>query len=196
MVSANSAKVTDPKRTYALAAAWGLAEATLFFIVPDVLLSWVAMKNLRRALIACAWVLLGALIGGCIVWIIGANDPGPTRAVFDVIPAISELMISDVREQLDSRGIVALFVGPLIGTPYKIYALEAAGAGFGLLIFLLISIPARLMRFLVVTLFAAAASRVLRRFVSMRVLQVLHAVMWISFYAWYFHVMANYGLSQ
>ena len=48
-------------------------------------------------------------------------------------------MIAAVREQLDSRGIFALFVGPLVGTPYKIYALEAAGAGFGLLMFLAVT---------------------------------------------------------
>jgi hypothetical protein len=80
----------------------------------------------------------------------------------------------------------------LVGTPYKIYALQAAGAGFGLLIFLLVSIPARLMRFVIVTTLAAGGSRVLRKFVGIRVLQLMHIVVWTSFYAWYFHVMGVY----
>lgn len=180
------------KRIYALAAAWGIAEATLFFIVPDVLLSWIAIHDLRRALRACAWALAGALVGGCIIWILGYLDPQPVREIFGLVPGISEQMIADVRQQLDSRGLMALFIGPLIGTPYKIYAVEAAGAGFGLLVFLLVSIPARLMRFLVVTLVAGFASHVLRRFVTTRVLLSLHVILWVGFYAWYFSVMGVY----
>ena len=91
--------------------------------------------------------------------------------------------------QLDNRGLVALFVGPLIGTPYKIYALQAALLGYGLLIFLLISIPARMMRFAVVTIVSAVASRYLGKFVGLRTLQILHVTLWIVFYAWYFSVM-------
>ena len=48
----------------ALAAIWGAAEATLFFIVPDVFLSWLALSDRRQALIACLYALLGALVGG------------------------------------------------------------------------------------------------------------------------------------
>ncbi len=39
-----------------------------------------------------------------------------------------------------------LFLGPLGGLAYKIYAVEAAHLGYGLAIFLLISLPARLTR--------------------------------------------------
>ena len=100
-------------------------------------------------------------------------------------------MIADVASQLDTRGITALFVGPLIGTPYKIYALEAAGAGFGLLIFLLVSIPARMMRFVIVSSVAALASHYLNKVVSMRVILGLHVALWIGFYAFYFSVMPS-----
>ena len=162
----------DPaKRTYALAGAWGLAESTLFFIVPDVHLSWVALKSYRRAMIACAWATTAALLGGAIIWWLGATRPDSVRAVFDWIPAIGPAMIDDVANQLDSRGINALFIGPLIGTPYKIYALEAAAAGFGMPVFLLVSIPARMMRFVVVTSIAALAGRYLQRVLSIRVLE-------------------------
>lgn len=184
--------MTAGRRLYALAAGWGLAEATLFFVVPDVLLSWAAIHNWKRAVRACAWSLAGALVGGSIIWILGYLNPGPVREVFNLVPAINEQMIADVRQQLDSRGLIALFIGPLIGTPYKIYALEAAGAGLGLLVFLLVSIPARLMRFLVVTLVAGFASHILSRFVTTRVLLSLHVILWVAFYAWYFRVMGVY----
>ena len=114
------------------------------------------------------------------------------RAILESIPAINAEMIADVQGQLDSRGLLALFIGPLIGTPYKIYALESAGAGYGLLIFLLISIPARLMRFVIVTSVSAAGSYLLGKIVSVSVLRLLHVVVWMSFYAWYFYVMGVY----
>ena len=43
----------------------GLAEATLFFIVPDVLLSYIGRDNLRKGLVACLYSLMGAMIGCC-----------------------------------------------------------------------------------------------------------------------------------
>lgn len=186
------AESTNDKRTYWLAASWGVAEATLLFIVPDVLLSWVAIQHYRRAMWACAWATIGALVGGLVIWWIGAVNPEPVRAIFESIPAINEQMIANVQDQLGDRGLLALFIGPLIGTPYKIYALEAAGAGYGLLIFLLISIPARLMRFVIVTTVSAAGSYVLGKVMSIGVLRLLHVVVWTSFYAWYFHVMGVY----
>jgi hypothetical protein len=58
-----------------LAAAWGLAEATLFFLVPDILITWVALTSLRRALLSSLWVLAGALAGGCLMHLSGASRP-------------------------------------------------------------------------------------------------------------------------
>ena len=51
-------------RANAIASLWGFAEATVFFIVPDVLLSWLALRSPKSGLIACLFALLGALIGG------------------------------------------------------------------------------------------------------------------------------------
>ena len=42
------------------AALWGVAEATLFFVVPDVLVGWIALRGPRRTLV----VWLGATAGG------------------------------------------------------------------------------------------------------------------------------------
>ena len=180
-------------RTNALAALWGLAEATLFFIVPDVLLSWIALRSFKQAMWACAWALLGALVGGALIWYVGLVNADPLREVFTSIPAINEGMLSDVRDQLQNSGLVALFIGPLVGTPYKLYALEAAQLGYGLFVFLLVSIPARLMRFVIVTIVSAAACRALNRFVGVRTLQLLHVSVWVAFYSWYFYVMSSSG---
>lgn len=178
----------------ALAALWGLAEATVFFIVPDVLLSWLALRGLRTALLACLFALCGALIGGTAIWIIAQQDPELVRGVFLHIPAIDSEMLDGVQAQLTATGLIALFVGPLIGTPYKIYALEAAVLQLGYLPFLLISIPARLIRFVLVTSIVAALNRSLTRRLSLRQRQGLLLACWTGFYAWYFHVMGTADL--
>ena len=179
------------RRTHVGAAIWGLAEATVFYIVPDVLLSWVALKEPRKAFIACVWTLAGALIGGVFIWYLGALNPEPIRALFTFIPAINAPLIVEVQLQLKNSGLVALFIGPMIGTPYKIYALEAGHIGYGLLPFLLVSIPARLMRFVIVTAVAAAAGHYLKKIVKIGVIRILHVVVWTAFYVFYFFVMSE-----
>lgn len=187
----NSPRQAKTTWSNALATVWGLAEATVFVIVPDVLLTWLALRGYRNALGACLFALGGALAGGTVIWIFGRSDPGQLRTLFAALPAISEGMIAEVRSQLVDGGLMALFVGPLTGTPYKVYALEAANLGYSLSSLLLISIPARLVRFVVVTVAAASMSQLLRRKLSLRHMQLAHMLCWIAFYAWYFSVMGD-----
>ena len=180
-----------PSRTNALASFWGLAEATVFFIVPDVQLSWLALRSPKTGLVACLFALLGALIGGSVMWMWGRSDPDTARAVVESLPAISSAMTAGVRQQLTDSGVAALFLGPLGGVAYKIYAVEAAHLGYGLAIFLLVSLPARLTRFVLVTSIAGAVSWTLRKRVSLRAVRSIHVAFWIVFYAWFFTVMAD-----
>lgn len=178
-------------RANAIASLWGFAEATVFFIVPDVLLSWLALRSPKSGLIACLFALLGALVGGTVMWLWGRVDPDSARAIFELLPAMGGASIANVQMQLADSGISALFLGPLGGTPYKIYAVEAANLGFGLAIFLAVSIPSRLTRFLLVTIVSGVASQVLRRRFSLRTVQMIHVGCWAVFYVWFFAVMAE-----
>lgn len=178
-------------RTRALAALWGFAEATVFFIVPDVLLTWIALQSYKRAFTACLWALAGALLGGCVIWFIGSNDPDPARALFSSLPGIDTGMIVHVKSQVEKEGLIALFVGPFIGTPYKLYAVEAGNLGIGLAAFVLISIPARLMRFAFAVIFAGVVSHFLRKRFQLSVVRTVHVVAWVVFYAWYFYAMSQ-----
>ena len=142
-----------------VAALWGFAEATLFVIVPDVLLTMMAVSSLRRALIACLFALLGALAGGALMYQWGARDRETALATLDRLPAIGPDMIREVAAELRTHGLFALFFGPMKGVPYKIYAAQASAHGIGLGSFLLVSIPARLIRFGLLTLVAGMISR-------------------------------------
>jgi membrane protein YqaA with SNARE-associated domain len=164
---------------------WGFAEATFFFIVPDVLLSWVAVDKPRAALSACLWATLGALIGGTLMFAWGATALNRASAALDSVPAISQEMCDSVAEQIRTRGAAALFLGPLTGTPYKIYAVQAGGDQIGLLPFLLISVPARLGRFALITGVTVLICRAFPR-MTLFIRRSIHAVVWTIFYTWYF----------
>jgi membrane protein YqaA with SNARE-associated domain len=181
-------ELSDTKRgwgPHAVAAAWGFGEATLFFFVPDVVLTWFALDHPRRtAYAACAWAVAGALLGGTAMYAWGATDFPAAAGALDAVPAVSAIDVVEVREELDTGGLAALFLGPLTAKPYKIYAVQSGATGLSLLAFLLISIPARGIRFVLLTAFARAVVHITpaRRW-SLGVHRAIHATLWVAFYA-------------
>lgn len=174
--------MTSSGRRGAAAFLWGLAEATLFFIVPDLLVSAVALERLRAALVACAWATAGALAGGVLMYAWGALAPAEAWSALDRVPGIGPAMQEGVRAALAEHGLAALFLGPLTGTPYKLYAVAAGQQGLSLAAFLLVSVPARALRFVLLALLTRAIAQLLP---ERRRLPVL-AVCWLVFYLGYF----------
>lgn len=168
------------------AAFWGFAEATLFFIVPDVYLSAVGLRDLRKALWACLYALAGALVGGFVMYHWGASDNAGALEVLHRIPAISDKMSLWVKTDLAEKGVWAVFLGPLFGVPYKLFAAQAASSGLGLIPFLLISVPARLIRFVVVTLLVRFLVDRLVKSPSLSRKLIVHVAGWSCFYLFYF----------
>ena len=172
-----------------IAGLWGFAEATLFFLVPDIWLTALAVRRgLKPALLACQAALAGALLGGLAMYGWGAANPEAAREMLDWVPAIDTATIGQVRTALSNDGVAAVFLGPLLGVPYKIYAVEAAGAGIGLAVFLAVSVPARLLRFLVLTVVAWAISAALAGRTGPRIRTSLLVGVWAAFYIAYFTV--------
>ncbi len=173
-----------------IAGIWGFAEATLFFIVPDVWLTLIAVRRgLMPAFVACGWALAGALAGGLAMYSWGAFDPATARDVLETIPAIDRDMIDGVRSALRDDGVAAVFFGPLQGVPYKIYAVEGSAAGVGLAAFLAVSVPARLLRFVLLAVVANVVSRWVLGRTGPRLRAGVLLAAWAVFYAIYFSVM-------
>lgn len=172
----------------ALAFGWGLAEATFFFIVPDVLLTLIASRSLKPALKASVAALLGAMAGGALMYAFGARDPDGTRVFLDHVPAISPALVTRVTEQASESGLLAVLIGPLKGIPYKIYAVEWGARGGSFILFLLISIPARSIRFLLASLAARGIARVIQPLTDHReIIEVsILTLIWVAFYSFYF----------
>lgn len=175
----------------ALAAAlWGFAEATLFFIVPDVLLTFVTLRRgLRRALATCVWAAAGAVLGGAAMYAWAATDPDAALAAVGAMPAISADLIESVRQDLAAEGPATLFAAGVTGVPYKIYAAAAPGVGLHPAIFLIVSFAARMVRFALAVLVTGGLDRLLSRWVPKRGRLVLLAGVWLVFYAGYFSLM-------
>jgi membrane protein YqaA with SNARE-associated domain len=176
------------RAAFVLALAWGLAEATFFFIVPDVLLTLIACRALKPALKATTLALLGALLGGALMYAIGRRDPVNARAFLDHIPAISPALVSRVSSQIGENGLWAVLLGPMKGIPYKIYAVEWGSREGSLITFMLISIPARYIRFFLAAVFARGIARLIEPLTHHRaaIEVMILAVIWIGFYVFYF----------
>lgn len=171
---------------------WGFAEATLFFFVPDVLLSYVGLKRgMKAAARASLIAALGAGVGGVIMYLWASANFGAAREAVLAVPAIGEVMAARAEAAMAENWFLATLLGPLSSTPFKLYAILAPAAGAPLPLFALAAIAARLPRFLVVSLGAALIGRALSRWLSERQLLWLLIGAWLLFYALFFALMPN-----
>ena len=167
----------------ALVFLWGFAEGTLFFILPDVPLSLAAMFRPRRALLHVAAIVAGAVLAGAVMFNWSAHGPTARRTVAHV-PLVTPAMFERAESDYRQFGVWAASNGPTRGIPYKVYAVEAPEHS-SLWPFLLVTIPARLWRLLVVWLGFAGAGVLLRRLGHASIAPVVHALFWIATYAVY-----------
>ena len=172
----------------AIALGWGFAEATLFFVVPDVWIGLLALVSWRAGLRAVAWTVIGALIGGALIYAVGAGfAPDRSAHLLAAVPAISPAMIAQVETEMRQRGPASMLLGPLRGTPYKIYARTAGVQDQSLAAVLLWTIPARAARFLLIAGLAALWAHLIRRLTPRPIwLLAPYLLAWTLFYAWYF----------
>lgn len=168
---------------------WGFAEATLFFIVPDVWVSFVALRGDWRWVRAALIAGLGAVLGGSVMYGWGRMDPNGVLRVVEHTPPVSWEMISDVDAQISQWGWGAMVIGAFTGRPYKVYASMAGVKGLNPIGFLVATYPARLLRFLIVGGGVVLLVRGLHRWIDYRRRVGIHIVGWLIFYTWFFWVM-------
>ena len=172
-----------------LAFTWGLAEGTLFFIVPDVIVTLAAMFRPRRALLHASAAVGGALLAGALMYGWASAAPASARAAVDTVPFVSTEMFATVQQDFEAEGLWAVFKGPRLGIPYKVYAVQAPGR-LPLATFLLATAPARFERFILTWAGFAVLGLLMKRVIQARprALAGVHAVLWTAFYAYYWAV--------
>jgi hypothetical protein len=170
-----------------IVAGWSAAEAAIFFIVADVPISWIAVRSgTRAAALAAIIASLASVVGTGFVLAWASRDPGGAAAFMASLPAIDEELIGRAASAYHD-GPIAVLAGSFSGTPFKLYALEAArDGGYGLL---LLAPLLRLPRFLGVALFVGGLSSLLPSRLALRQRLILLTVCWLAFYVFYFSVM-------
>ena len=169
---------------------WGFAEATLFFIIPDVIIAWAALSSWRSGLRMLLAALVGALAGGLVLYGAATARPGAVLAAVESVPFIHPAMIDKVADRYRDLGASAILRAPGNGIPYKVYAALAppvTGPGS----FALLSIPARLERFLPAWLIFTAVGRGLRRTMAAHPRQtaLVFAAVWAIGYTVYWSLI-------
>lgn len=171
---------------------WGVAEATLFFFVPDVLLSYIGLKRgVKAAARASIIAAIGASVGGIIMFLWATQNFGAAREAVLAVPSISDTMAARAQAAMEENWFVATLLGPLSSTPFKLYAILAPAAGAPLPAFALASVAARLPRFLIVSIGASLISRGLSRWLSEKQRLWVLIGAWLLFYAVFFTLMPN-----
>lgn len=175
-------------RSWSLAALiWGAAEGFLFFIVPDVLIGWVALRHgFRAGAVACVLAAVGAGIGGAAMYGWSVRDPSAALNAVAAVPAVSTPMIVHASVAMDREGwFAAAFKGPVTSTPYKVYALLAPSKGATVWGFALGALPIRLPRFLLAAVAFAAIRWLARGRIDDRWLITGFTAWWVLFYVWF-----------
>jgi membrane protein YqaA with SNARE-associated domain len=163
---------------------WGVAEATLFFVVPDVWISHIAIRHgLRKGLASSVGALAGAMVGGVVMYCWGMRDGDGAMSIILRLPAIDRMMITEVDNEVQRRGAAALLLGPLRGRPYKLYAVAAGHRSEPLAQLLLWSVPGRLVRFALTAVGGAGARRMLRDRLDQRGRTMASWLAWTGIYA-------------
>lgn len=178
-----------------LAFLWGVAEACLFFVVPDVPVSLIALAcGWRAGLRAAVAAAAGAMLGGTALALFASQAPETAIALVDAVPAIPTAMIARMQAMMAGTDSAAGLAGVLIwaslsGIPYKIAAASAPGLGIPVWELALLTPLVRLPRFVAL----AAAGAILHALTPampgwmqpVRVRLLLAALGWSAFYGAY-----------
>jgi membrane protein YqaA with SNARE-associated domain len=174
-----------------LAFFWGFAEGTFFFVVPDVAISLAAMLEPRRVWRHILAAIAGSVVAGMVLFSWSARDPEGAHKAVAQVPFVTARMFVHVQTDFRVHGMTAIFLGPMSGLPYKLYAVEAPDF-VGRNAFLLSTVPARAVRFLIVWGGFGVAGIFLRKSRKWTASQLttLHGSCWALFYAFYWGMIA------
>lgn len=139
----------------AVAFAWGLLEALVVPIVPDVGVAIMVIAAPARALPIAAAATAGSVVGGLLAYLVGATLGPPPMLL------VTDRMVTAVQGWLHAEGAAALWRQPLGGVPFKVFAYLGGTAGAPATAFLATSAAARGARILAAALVSAGLGRLL-----------------------------------
>jgi hypothetical protein len=170
-----------------LIGAWGMAEAIVFPVVPDVALYLLALAAPKHAARLFAAAIVGALLGSAVLAGLTTVDADAARSLVLAIPGIGPQMLQ-AAERAFAGGDVLGFVGFGPGTPVKVYIVAWVLAGGSPLLLAVGVIVNRLTRMgpgvLVTAIIGWLAPGFLRRHEGL--VLAVYVGLWVLTYALYF----------
>ncbi len=131
---------------------WAALEAIVWFVIPEFLLLLVIFMKVERKFDLVRYDILGTVAGTIVAWWLRFGDDQLLK-----VPYIYQPMIDQVRTWYDAHGILGLAFQPFSGVPYKVFTHIAPEYGFPLLLFIVVALAARMVRYLVIYQAAKAA---------------------------------------
>lgn len=172
---------------------WGLAEGTVFFIVPDVYISLAALFALRAGALAWLCSIAGSLAGVIVIYLLVAILRVDYLEFLGLIPGISGRLVEGVQASVAAGGLPYTPFLVSGGVPLKVYLAAAFSLRLSLGTVLIWTVFARIARiaptFLVVAVIRLLFARRIDRH-SGRWLAVW-GIFWLGFYLFYFLRMAG-----
>ncbi|MGE5086108.1 MAG: hypothetical protein ACM3MG_07370 [Bacillota bacterium] len=172
---------------------WGLMEGLWFFIIPDIFLSYIAIKGFKRALAATASAVVGSMVAAGLLY--GLKSSGlleNLRQFWIHLPGYYPKMFDVAQRHLGEFHGQGLLQGPQSGIPYRFYVFEAALSNISLSDILFWTPAARLERILLAPMVVLGLRFVLNKLRSKfpriktnLILYVGITLYWIGIYVWY-----------
>lgn len=170
----------------ALAGAWGLAEGTLFFVVPDVPIGWIALRRPRQLVAAWLAATGGGVAGAALIHLAVRHGWEPD-SLFGALPGTRPGDLERVRDAVAQDVTRAFALGAVSGVPLKVYVAAAARQGVPLWRVLGLTAINRAPRIGLFGLVLAVAGALVpdRWRPSPRTLAIAYGLGWVAFYTWY-----------
>jgi hypothetical protein len=137
-----------------------------------------------------AAAVVGALVGGSVMYSLAMKDLSAVNLFLTRIPLIDAGMVADIANKMQADGLITMVNGPLRGVPYKIYAVQAGGQSLPYLVFLFMTVLARLERLLPVTLLAGGLGKWFKDFMERHttLVVIIYVLIWgIVYFLYYLH---------
>ena len=172
---------------------WGLAEGLIFFIVPDVYISFATLFSLRAGAIAWFFSIAGSVTAIVVMYLLFAIPGLDYLSFLDWIPGISEPLIKRLGHQIAAEGLPYSPFLVLAGVPLKLWAAQAFSLEMSLGSVLLWTVFARIVRIAPTFAIVAAMHLLFGRWINarVRVWCALLGIFWFVFYGFYFVHMSR-----
>lgn len=171
---------------------WGLFEGTWFFVIPDIALSYFALRGWKQALVSTVATILGAMLAAILLFWAFSIFPATQSKIIQLwqsLPGFYPKMLEVAATHLHSENAKGLILGPNSGIPYRFYILEAYKQGISLFDLLSWTPIARIERIAIAPIVVLILKFLLKKKFTEktvnRSLGVFIFIYWIAIYVWY-----------